>query len=66
MIGILNRLIEHIEAQLRAEINLADLVQGTSPSTPGSLSRLFLSRVQHAGAEVRSGSSGSVGEGRAH
>jgi hypothetical protein len=32
----------------------------------GSLSRLFLSRVQHAGAEVRSGSSGSVGEGRAH
>ncbi|TFH54866.1 AraC family transcriptional regulator [Glutamicibacter arilaitensis] len=42
MIGILNRLIEQIEAQLRAEINLADLVR-TEGSTEYHVRRMFSS-----------------------
>jgi AraC family transcriptional regulator len=42
MIGILNRLIEHIEAQLRAEINLADLLR-TEGTTEYHVRRMFSS-----------------------
>ncbi|MFJ2146949.1 GyrI-like domain-containing protein [Glutamicibacter sp. NPDC087831] len=42
MIGILNRLIEHIEAQLRAEINLADLVHAEG-TTEYHVRRMFSS-----------------------
>lgn len=42
MIGILNRLIEQIEAQLRAEINLADLVHAEG-TTEHHVRRMFSS-----------------------
>jgi len=42
MIGILNRLIEHIEAQLRAEINLAGLLR-TEGTTEYHVRRMFSS-----------------------
>lgn len=42
MIGILNRLVEHIEANLRAEISLADLLRGEG-TTEYHVRRMFSS-----------------------